>query len=127
MWKKSIRVKIITKSKATKAKTIRPRLPKYPISTLLSPPSINQVENNLSKAYERNQKQLLPSTYALRRNVCKNVKHKSSGPSFISTTKASLPNWYKPDLTCKFYTENLGYNIDTYSSFNRKLLKLFIA
>jgi response regulator of citrate/malate metabolism len=127
MWKKSIRVKIITKSKATKAKTIRTRLPKYPISTLLSPLSINQVENNLSKAYKRNQKQLLPSTYTLKRNVCKIVTHKSSRPSFISTTKASLPNWYKPDLTCKFYTENLGYNIDTYSSFNRKLLKLFIA
>ena len=36
MWKGDIRVKIITKHKATKAKAIRPCLPKYPVLTLLS-------------------------------------------------------------------------------------------
>jgi hypothetical protein len=36
MWKGDIRVKIITKHKATKARVIRPCLPKYLVLTLLS-------------------------------------------------------------------------------------------
>jgi len=39
--------------------------------------------------------------------------------------KPPFLNWYKLDLTCEYYTGNPDYNIDTCSTFERKLLQLF--
>jgi len=48
-------------------------------------------------------------------------------PLLYSPLKSHFPNWYKPNLTYEFHTKNLSHNIDTCSTFKRKLLQLFKA
>jgi len=45
----------------------------------------------------------------------------------MSTTEVSFPNWYKPNLTYEYHANNPSHNIDTCSTFKRKLLQLFKA
>jgi hypothetical protein len=60
---------------------------------------------------------LLKEMYAKLLSIC------HMAPLPFSPLKPPFSNWYKPDLTCEYHSENLDHNIDTCSAFKRKLLQ----
>jgi hypothetical protein len=77
------------------------------------------------RVYQRNQEHLLSLPIPLGEMYTKllsigHMTHLSFPP-----LKPPFLNWYKLDLTCEYYTGNPDHNIDTCSTFERKLLQLF--
>jgi hypothetical protein len=45
----------------------------------------------------------------------------------LTPLQPTYPNWYKPDLICKYYAGAAGYNIQTCSALKKMLMQLIKA
>jgi hypothetical protein len=90
-------------------------------------PLENQVENNPTRAYQRNQEQLSPLLMPLGEMYIKLLSMSHVAPLLCPPLRSHFLNWYKPNLTYEYHANNPSQNIDICSAFKRKLLQLFKA